>query len=112
MGKKHTMMCTYWIQLSGYVHYKPLINKCVPPEATMINDICAFSIFLQCWKKLVASGRKPIARSSHTTCLISDTLTGEHPILMVIGGFDQVNVLADVWLLDVTSQSWREVLNT
>ena len=56
------------------------------------------------------NGKKPIARSSHTTCLISDTLTGQHPMLLVIGGFDQVNVLADAWLLDVTNVSWREVI--
>ena len=35
---------------------------------------------------------------------------GDHPQLLVIGGFDGSNkVLSDGWMLDVQSGRWREV---
>ena len=49
----------------------------------------------------------PPARNGHAACCIAGSL------LMVVGGLsDGLNVLSDVWLLDVTNGSWSEVLHT
>ena len=64
----------------------------------------------QRWREIKTRGRKPAPRSHHTACCISDTLTGHHPILIVVGGEDdQFQPLSDVWLLDVTNKFWNEV---
>ena len=58
----------------------------------------------------VASQKRPPARSSHTACCIAGPLTGqEHPILMVVGGWNVKKALSDVWLLDVDKWVWSEV---
>ena len=58
----------------------------------------------------MASGKKPLGRSSHTACCIADPLTGqEHPLLMVAGGWSGLKALSDVWLLDVEKGVWSEV---
>jgi len=54
---------------------------------------------------------RPPARSVHAACCIAGPLTEqEHPLLMVVGGYDGgVCVLGDVWLLDVDKGIWTEV---
>ena len=59
----------------------------------------------QNWTKLQTSGKKPPARELHSACCMS----GDHPVLMVVGGWDGGRVLSNVWLLDVTDGSWSEV---
>ena len=64
---------------------------------------------LQHWTK-VGSASKPPGRSYHTACCIAGLLTGqEYPLLMVVGGIKEVDVLSDVWLLDVDKGVWSEV---
>ena len=64
---------------------------------------------MQHWTK-VASGKKPRGRDSHTACCIAGPLTGqEHPLLMVAGGWNGLDVFRDVWLLDVDKGVWSEV---
>ena len=56
------------------------------------------------------SGKKPPGRYYHAACVIGDTITGQHPLVMVVGGVGYHNaVLSDVWFLDVTNGSWTEV---
>ena len=65
---------------------------------------------VQHWTKVNISGAKPPGRSVHAACCIAGPFTGlEHPILMVIGGYDNAEVLGDVWLLDIDKGVWSEV---
>ena len=53
---------------------------------------------------------RPPARSVHAACCIAGPLAEqEHPLLMVVGGYDGVGVLGDVWLLDVDKGICTEV---
>ena len=60
-------------------------------------------IIFQNWSKLQTNGTKPPARFFHTTCCVGGQL-------MVVGGYGYP-VFSDVWLLNVTSGSWSEVLH-
>ena len=58
----------------------------------------------------MVSGKKPPARDSHTACCIAGPLTGqEHPLLMIVGGWNAGTAFSDVWLLDVDKGVWSEV---
>ena len=62
----------------------------------------------QNWSKIQTDGKKPPARMWHSACY----MTGDNPVLMVVGGFGPSCGRSDVWLLDVTNGSWSEVLHT
>ena len=64
---------------------------------------------MQHWTKIF-SGKKPPARDSHTACCIAGPLTGqEHPLLMIVGGWNGGMVFRSLWLLDVDKGVWSEV---
>ena len=65
-------------------------------------------LFMQHFSKMDTQGEScPEGRESHAAvCLCYG---GDHPQLLVTGGFDGSSVLSDVWLLDVQSGRWREV---
>ena len=64
----------------------------------------------QCWTKVQIKGNKPAPRRYHSTLCIEDPHTGDHPLLMVVGGLGVgYSVLSDVWLLDVINGVWAEV---
>ena len=50
----------------------------------------------------------PIGRFSHAACCLN--YDEDHPKLLVSGGVsDELEVLEDMWLLDVDSGKWTEV---
>ena len=64
------------------------------------------SVPMQHWTRLNITTDKLPPRNSHATCCIESPLTGQqHPLLMVVGGYD----LGDVWLLDLDKGVWSEV---
>lgn len=66
--------------------------------------------FMQHWTKLKVSGAKPPARSVHAACCMAGPLTGQqHSLLLVVGGYNNRDVLGDVWLLDIDKGIWTEV---
>ena len=76
----------------------------------VIVRIFSIPYLTQQWSKVRTSGNKPPARNYHSACIISSDVTGHHPLLMVVGGWDGDTVLSDVWFLDVTDGSWNEVV--
>ena len=92
-----------------------LISTCVCMRHVYVVYVCSFTCLQvhvcismsQNWSKLQTSGKKPPAREFHSACC----LTGDHPLVMVIGGWDGSRVFSDVWLLDVTDRLWSEVLH-
>ena len=80
----------------------------------VIVRIFSIPYLTQQWSKVRTSGKKPLARSHHSACIISSDVTGHHPLLMVVGGVgdgtDGVTMFSDVWFLDVTDGSWNEVV--
>lgn len=73
--------------------------------------LCCTLLNSQQWREVKPSGKKPVPRHYHSSCVISGNDTGDHPLLMVIGGLGGLGhiVLSDVWFLDVTNESWSEV---
>ena len=49
----------------------------------------------------------PVERSNHASVCLG--YGGNHPQLLVTGGWDGGRVFNDVWVLDVESGHWREV---
>ena len=76
----------------------------------VIVRIFSIPYLTQQWSKVRTSGKKPPARLYHSACIISSDVTGHHPLLMVVGGWDGDTVFSDVWFLDVTDGSWNEVV--
>ena len=76
----------------------------------VIVRIFSIPYLTQKWSKVRTSGKKPPARDYHSACIISCEVTGHHPLLMVVGGYDDGTVFSDVWFLDVTDGSWNEVV--
>ena len=69
----------------------------------------SYNMSMQHWMKVV-SKNKPPARCRHTACCIAGPLTGqEHPLLMVVGGWNERKMFSDVWLLDVDKRVWSKV---
>ena len=68
-----------------------------------------YILFSQHWTQLETPAQVPHRRSAHAACCMGDPNTGVVP-LMVVGGWGGHNPLSDVWLLDVTNRSWRQVL--
>ena len=64
---------------------------------------------MQHFSKMDTQGEScPKGRSSHAAVCLG--YGGDHPQLLVTGGWTGgVDVLRDVWLLDVQSGRWREV---
>ena len=71
---------------------------------------CKYNVYQllisQNWSKLQTSGKIPSAREYHSACCI----TGDNQVLMVVGGYGitgagVLDVLSDVWLLDMTDGS-------
>ena len=68
---------------------------------------CYVYLMSQNWSKIQTSWKKPPVRIHHSACC----MTGDHPVLMVVGGWNGALALSDVWLLDVTNGLWNEVLH-
>ena len=50
----------------------------------------------------------PKARDSHAACCLN--YGEDNPQLLVTGGVDKnLDVLSDMWILDIKSRRWREV---
>ena len=65
-------------------------------------------LFMQHFSKMDTQGEScPNERNDHAAVCLG--YGGDHPQLLVTGGFDGRRVLSDVWLLDVQSGRWREV---
>ena len=65
-------------------------------------------LFMQHFSKMDTQGEScPKGREDHAAVCLG--YGGDHPQLLVTGGFDGNSVLSDVWLLDVQSGRWREV---
>ena len=65
-------------------------------------------IFMQHWSKLEIQGEScPVRRYGHAAVCLG--YGGDHPQLLVTGGYDGTTSLSDVWLLDLQSGRWREV---
>ena len=63
---------------------------------------------MQHFSKMDTQGEScPKGRDSHAAVCLG--YGGDHPQLLVTGGWDGYSVLSDVWLLDVQSGRWREV---
>ena len=69
-----------------------------------------YATFMQLWGKLEHPVGEPcpMGRVGHTAVCLG---YGEpHPQVLVIGGLDgSLEVLSDVWILDMHSRHWREV---
>ena len=75
--------------------------------------------FFQHWRKLDTSGRpSPPARFSHAAAACSIGVQQEHPLLLVKGGCVRLvdhlenilmEVLKDMWVLDVDRAVWSKV---
>ena len=83
----------------------------------VLGSVLEKSVFLvplisQHWSKVKTSGGRPPTRDDHACC-IAGHLTGQpHPLLMVVGGWgDGLDVLSDVWVLDVAQGLWSQVLH-
>ena len=51
----------------------------------------------------------PVGRASHAACCLN--YSEDHPKLMVYGGLDaDLKVLGDLWLLDIDTGKWTEVM--
>ena len=65
-------------------------------------------LFMQHFSKMDTQGEScPEGRSDHAAVCLG--YGGDHPQLLVTGGFDGLRSMSDVWLLDVQSGRWREV---
>ena len=65
-------------------------------------------LFMQHFSKMDTQGEScPRRRSNHAAVCLG--CGGDHPQLLVTGGWAGGDVLSDVWLLDVQSGRWREV---
>ena len=65
-------------------------------------------LFMQQFSKMDTQGEScPKGRDSHAAVCLG--YGGDHPQLLVTGGFDGIRALSDVWLLDVQSGRWKEV---
>ena len=65
-------------------------------------------LFMQHFSKMDTQGEScPEERFDHAAVCLG--YGGDHPQLLVTGGYDGSSVLSDVWLLDVQSGRWREV---
>ena len=66
-------------------------------------------LFMQHFSKMDTQGEScPKKRDRHATVCLG--YGGDHPQLLVTGGWGiDLDVLSDVWLLDVQSGRWREV---
>ena len=63
---------------------------------------------MQHFSKMDTQGESyPEGRDSHAAVCLG--YGGDHPQLLVTGGYDGIRDLSDVWLLDVQSWMWREV---
>ena len=64
---------------------------------------------MQHWSKVEhpVGEPRPLERSNHAAVCLG--YGGDHPQLLMIGGFDGHKSLNDVWVLDVESGHWREV---
>ena len=65
-------------------------------------------LFMQRFSKMDTQGEScPEGREDHASVCLG--YGGDHPQLLVTGGFGGIRVMSDVWLLDVQSGRWREV---
>ena len=64
-------------------------------------------LFMQHFSKMDTQGESCPERYYHAAVCLG--YGGDHPQLLVTGGIGSVNILSDVWLLDVQSGRWREV---
>ena len=65
-------------------------------------------LFMQHFSKMDTQGEScPKERYSHAAVCLG--YGGDHPQLLVTGGWTSGVTLSDVWLLDVQSGRWREV---
>ena len=64
---------------------------------------------MQHWSKVEhpVGEPRPVGRSTHATVCLG--YGGDHPQLLVIGGWDGRKAFKDVWMLEVESGHWREV---
>ena len=49
----------------------------------------------------------PVRRDDHAAVCLG--FGGDHPQLLITGGWDGEIALGDVWILDIRSWRWREV---
>ncbi|RHY04259.1 hypothetical protein DYB28_008512 [Aphanomyces astaci] len=66
---------------------------------TDFNDVHALDLRTWKWEEILTEGEKPEARSSHQTCLILNKL-------FVIGGWNSVKQFQDLFVLDLTTNTW------
>ena len=65
-------------------------------------------LFMQHFSKMDTQGEsRPKGRDEHAAVCLG--YGGDHPQLLVTGGYGGGVSLSDVWLLDVQSGRWREV---
>ena len=65
-------------------------------------------LFMQHFSKMDTQGESsPKGRYGHAAVCLG--YGGDHPQILVTGGWASFGVLSDVWLLDVQSGRWREV---
>ena len=67
-------------------------------------------LYMQHWSTLDQQEGQPcpVGRSRHAAACLG--YGGDHPQLLVTGGVDKdLNVLSDVWVLNLQSGRWREV---
>ena len=65
-------------------------------------------LFMQHFSKMDTQGEScPKERYDHAAVCLG--YGGDHPQLLVTGGFDGIRVMSYVWMLDVQSGRWREV---
>ena len=65
-------------------------------------------LFMQHFSKMdTLRESSPEERSEHAAVCLG--YSGDHPQLLVTGGYNGRRVMNDLWLLDVQSGRWREV---
>ena len=52
----------------------------------------------------------PVGRASHSSCLLAGSLIGhQHPVVIVVGGYNNnTGTLSDLWMMK-REQTWKEV---
>ena len=64
---------------------------------------------MQHWSKVEHPVGEPHPEERYDHASVCLGYGGNHPQLLVTGGYDDDSILNDVWVLDVESGHWREV---
>ncbi|KAI8811371.1 hypothetical protein BJ742DRAFT_139280 [Cladochytrium replicatum] len=77
-------------------------------EQGPLNDTYVVDCGSWIWKR-IKTGRSPKARYEHSATLVQ---RAGKSFLLVFGGSDGVGVLNDVWILDLETYAWEEMITT